>query len=81
MGRVTTQALALVERFVDESHFALLQIAESTVNEFAALGRGTRGKVISLDKSSAQASGYGIEGDSNPGNTTANDDDVEFLGR
>ena len=81
VGSVAAEALALVERLVDEADVALLEVAQSPVDELGALRRGAAGEVVGFDQRRAQAPGGGVEGDPDAGDPAADDEHVEVLVR
>ena len=55
-GAFFAQPLALVQRFVDEAHVTLLQVAQAAVHELRGLRGRARCEVVALDQRGAQAS-------------------------
>ena len=80
VGGVAQQALALVQRLVDEAHVAVLQVAQPAVDELGRLGRRARGEVVPLDQRGAQAAGRGVERHAGAGDAAADDEHVEDAG-
>ena len=78
---VAAEALALVERFVDQPHLTLLEVAQAAMDQFGALRGGAGGEVVAFDERGAQAAGRRVQGDTRTGDPAADDDDVERLGR
>jgi hypothetical protein len=77
MGRVLERALPLVERFVDQTELALLEVAEPAVDELRALRTGPRGEVAAFHQRGAESPGRGVERDAGTGDATPDDQDVE----
>ena len=59
--RARQKNLAFGKRFAYEAQLAVLEIAQSAVNEFSAGGRRGAGKVAFLQKQAAQAAPGGVE--------------------
>src|SRR5690606_10853171 len=74
------EPLTLGERFVDEAHLPLLEVAESAVHELGRLGRGAGGEVVPLYEGRPQAPGGGVESAADPCDPTADHDHVEVHG-
>ena len=77
VGGVAAQALALVERFVDEPDLALLEVAQAAVDQLGRLRRRARGEVVALDERGAQPTGGGVEGAPDAGDAAADHEHVE----
>ena len=73
---VAQQALALVQRLVDQADVAVLQVAQPAVHQLGRLGRRARGEVVALDEGGAQAAGGGVEGHAGAGDAAADDEHV-----
>ncbi len=78
---VAEEALPLDEVLVHEKELPLLQVAKAPVYELGGLRRGAGGEVPLLDEGRPQPAGGGVEGDTGPGDATADDQDVEGLRR
>ena len=81
MRGVAQQPLALGERLVHEAEFALLEVAQAPVHQLRGLRRRSRRQVRLVDEGYRQAAGGGVEGDARSGGATADDEQVEPLGR
>ena len=80
MWSVLKEALAFGQRLVDQLDVALLEVAQTTVDQLGGLGGGPLGEVVALNEGDAQSAGRGVEDDTGPGHATADDDEVERLG-
>ena len=76
---VAPQPLALGQRLVDEGDLALLEVAQTTVDQLRALRRGARGEVVALHQRRAQAPAGGVEGHARTGDPAPDDQHVERL--
>jgi len=66
-----------MECLVDEPDLTLLQVAQTAVDQLAALRRCSRAQIIFLDQQAAQTTCCGIDRDAESRDAAANDDDVE----
>ena len=80
VGGVAQQALALVQRLVDEADVAVLEVAQPAVDELGRLRRRARGEVVPLDERGAQPAGGGVERHAGAGDAAADDEHVEDAG-
>jgi hypothetical protein len=79
VGCIVQESLPLGQVFVDQSEFALLQVAQAPVDQFGGLRRGARGEVILLDERDLQAPAGRVEGDAGARDPAPHDQDVEPL--
>ena len=79
MRRVLERALPLVERLVDQTELALLEVTQATVDELRALRAGARGEVVAFDQRGPQSPGGAVERHPGTGDATTHDEDVERL--
>ena len=80
VGCVLEEALAFGERLVDQPDLALLQVAQTTVNQLRGFRGGARGEVVTLDERGAKAAGRRVEHDPRTRDAATDDDHVEGLG-
>ncbi len=79
MRGVAEEALALVERLVDQPVIVLLEVSQPAVDQLRRFRRRTRGEILRLDQGGAQPPGRGVEGDPAPGDAASDDEHFEAL--
>ncbi len=75
--RQVQKHFAFGQRLAHEPELAMLQIAQSTVDQLGRGRRGAGGKIVLLDQQHAQAPTGGIAGNAGTVNATANDREIK----
>jgi hypothetical protein len=76
---ISHQALALAKSLVDETDLTLLEISQTTVNEFRTFRRGARCEIVALDQCSGETSRSSIDCDPETGYSSPDDENIEYV--
>jgi len=77
--REAHEQLALHHTLPDQAELVVLQVAQTSVHELAALAAGTAGEVALVDDRDAKAPAGRVQGDARTGRPHAHDQDVQLL--
>ncbi len=76
VGRGAPQHLALDQRLVDQTEFAIFEVAQAAVNELGGRRRGGAGEIAGLGEEDAEAPAGGVAGNAAAVDAAADDGDV-----
>src|SRR5215831_4594611 len=79
--RETTENCSLVESFAYETEFELLQVTQTSMNQFCGTARRTGSEVARFNEASSKPSPCAIKQESRSSNPSANDQDIKPLSR
>src|SRR5262249_23061083 len=69
---------ALLQRFVDETEFAVFEVAQSAVNELRGDAAGSSCEVRPVDQGHTQPAQCRVEGHTGTGNASSEDEKIEL---
>ena len=79
MRRDAQHIRALGQRFADQRHVALREVANTTMQELGGAGRGASTKVVRLQEGDGKTAQGGVQGHTQAGGPASDDDKVEGL--